>query len=44
MEYNTTLFNEIIEEEVSIEYLQTFDIGGKESHGYMLKINLYGLK
>ena len=44
MEYKTTFFNGIIEEEVSIEQLQTFEIGGKDSHGYVLKINLYGLK
>lgn len=44
MDVNTTFFNEVIEEEVYIKQLESFEIFSSESHVCRLKRALYGLK
>ena len=44
MVVNTTFLNGVIEEEVSIEQLQGFEVHGRDSHVCRLKKALYGFK
>ena len=44
MDVKKTLLNDMIEEDVYIEYLEGFDTFNKESHVCRLKRVMYGLK